>query len=129
MPAPDKQPSTDFIPWLAEGVHGSSKGVTGLQQDPTVTGWIEPALLNGFVAPPAPMTTVAYRLHTKTTALEFKGHIDATNAVTGNVAFYIIQPFWHPHDISFITDMDDGITFVPARVKIVAADGAVLIYW
>ena len=131
MPASDKQPSTDFVPWLAEHTHGNARGVTGLQQDPTVTGWIEPSLINGYASPGAPMTPVAYRLHTKTQALEFRGHIDAANATSGEIAFYIIQPFWHPHDISYLTDIQTDLlgSFNSCRVHISSVDGAVTLTW
>jgi len=129
MPAPDKQPSTDFVPWLAESTHGNSKGIAGLQQDPTVTGWIEPTLGTGYAAPAAPMAGVRYRMHTKTSSLEFGGHIDVSGATTGTVAFTLIQPFWPEYDISFITDIYDGAAFGVARVFINSVNGEVTLSW
>ena len=129
MPAPDKQPSNDFIPWLTERSQTAARGVQSLDNDPTATGWIEPTLLNSFVAPPAPMTRVRYRLHRRMNDLEFAGHIDATGATSNTVAFIIIQPFWPEYTISFLTDIYDGAAFGVARCSISSVNGEVTLIW
>jgi len=129
MPTPDNQPSNDFIPWLTETSRNASKGVQSLDNDPTVTGWIEPTLLNSYAAPSAPMTRVRYRLHRKHNSLEFAGHIDASAATTNTVAFVLIQPFWPEYDISFLTDIYNGVTFSTARCFINSVNGNVTLSW
>lgn len=129
MPASDKQPSNDFIPWLTERSQTAARGVHSLSNDPSVTGWIEPTLLNSYVDPPAPMTTMRYRLHRLTNSLEFAGHIDATGATTDTVAFILIQPYWPEYDISFLTDIYDGAAFSVARCFIDSANGEVTLSW
>jgi len=130
MPTPDKQPSNDFIPWLTERSQTAARGVQSLDNDPTTTGWIEPTLLNSFVAPAAPKTRIRYRLHGRTNSLEFAGHIDVSAATTNTVAFVLIQPFWPEYDISFLTDMSTGATtFAVSRVFISSINGNVTLSW
>ena len=129
MPASDKQPSNDFIPWLTETSQSAHKGVRSLDNDPTATGWIEPTLLNSFVAPAAPMTRVRYRLHRRTNSLEFAGHIDATAATINTVAFILIQPYWPDYDISFLTDIYNGAAFGVSRCFINSVNGEVKLSW
>jgi hypothetical protein len=129
MPAPDNQQPADFLPWMIDNLHGSKKGVDSLDKNPHATEWIQPALSGNFAAPPAPMSPVQYRLHTKTNSLEFRGHLDATLATTNTKAFTLIRPFWRAYDITFITDAFTGVTVLPARVYIYSSNGEVWVRW
>ena len=129
MPDPNKKLSTDFLPWLAESANENMRGVGKLRSDMGVTGFIEPTLLNGYAAPGGSMSSVQYRLWTKTNSLEFGGHIDASGATSGTVAFILIRPFWPPYDISFLTDIYDGVNFSIARCFINSTNGEVSLQW
>ena len=106
MPASDKQPPNELVPWLTQGHNQSRKDIDRLIQDPLVTQWIEPELLNGWAAPASPMAAVQYRYHMKTNALEFRGHL--SGGVSGTIAFNIIPPFRPLYDMDSINTLANG---------------------
>jgi hypothetical protein len=97
----------------------------------------EPPLENGF-AQPSPsdgLEPFAFRLHADG-SLEFKGHLDATSAVSGTVAVTLpganvgevdfrpaLDQYWHT------TIIDPPSTFTLALVLISATTGEVTISW
>lgn len=130
MPSNYPPNSPDFIHWLTQRSKRANEKADYLKNQPHFSPWITPTLLNGFIAPGGSKQSVKYRLHFKGDALEFAGHIDATNAVSNTVAFTLIQLFWPTADISFITDIETGTaTFSTCRVYISSVNGNVTLTW
>ena len=96
----------------------------------------EPPLENGFAAAAtAPLEPFAFRLHADG-SLEFKGHLDASGAVTGTVAVTLPganagEVDFRPNDQYWHTTIttDDGVTFFLALVFVEGASGDVTITW
>lgn len=95
-----------------------------------------PALQNSFAQPTAPLEPFAFRKHMDG-SLEFKGHLDASGATSGTVAFTLPgaadgEPEYIPENdqyfISAITP-DNGATFQTALVFIDSTTGDVTITW
>jgi hypothetical protein len=76
--------------------------------------------------PPYAAVGFYFDLHGK---LKFVGHIDASAASSGTVAFTLPDIFVPDHDDSWVTDVWDGTTFSLARVWIDSASGDVTITW
>lgn len=89
----------------------------------------EPALVNSWAQPVAPLEKFAFRLHSDG-SLEFKGHLDGTAAVSGTVAFTLPGAnagevdFLPANDQFFLTVLSDA---TPALVYIEALTGDVTI--
>lgn len=96
----------------------------------------EPALQNNFAQPSPPLEKFAFRLHSDG-SLEFKGHLNAENASSGDVAVTLpganagevdFRPANDQYFITAITE-DDGSSFTTALVFIDATTGEVTITW
>jgi hypothetical protein len=106
------------------------KDISYLLNESHVSEWIAPEILNSYEAPPAPMGGVRYRYNFKSNSVEFAGHLKVTSAVSGTVAFVIVQPFWPTYDISFLTDVTAGVgVFAIARIYISSINGDVTVTW
>lgn len=100
----------------------------------------EPPLINNWAQPDPPLEKFAFRLHTDG-SLEFKGHLDASGAASGTVAFVLpglytdpadaLPDFRPPNDQFFHTTIttDDGTSFSLAQVHIDSDTGEVTIVW
>lgn len=82
--------------------------------------------LNGWKEAGDPYDTVQFR-RTEDGGVEFKGHLNAEEAVTDTVAFVLPAGYRPPMDVSFLTDILAGTEFSVARVAISATTGEVTI--
>jgi hypothetical protein len=125
-------------------------GVKMTHQKPLASRWVEPdcatpgddcpdfapTLANSWAQPSAPLEKFAFRKHMDG-SLEFKGHLDASGATSGTVAFTLPgftdgEPdYTLPNDQYFHTVItpDDGTTFQIALVFIDSTTGDVTITW
>ena len=87
-----------------------------------------PAWQNSFAAAPAPYAAPAYR-HGTHWELEFKGHVDVSDAVSDTVAWTMDLDHRPTEDISFITDVLNGVGFSLARMHIDSESGDVTFTW
>jgi len=117
----------DHFAWQADELNRHRNAINRLDKRNLTGPWITPTLLNSYVAPPSPMIKAQYR--TVGDSLEFRGHIDATAATTGTVAFIILEPLWPTHDISFLTDIYNGAAFGVSRCFINSVNGEVKLSW
>ena len=119
----------DFISWLtgrAEQAHAKS---SFLAHNPDVGPWITPDLINNYGAAPPPRKAPCYRYHIKLDDFEFDGGLDVSDANVGDIAFYIIQPFWPKTLKEYITSYRTvGAVFGMSLVEINPDDGAVRVY-
>lgn len=101
----------------------------------------EPPLLNGFAQPSnaSDLEKFAFRLHADG-SLEFKGHLDAQAAASGDVAF--VLPGANAGEVDFRLANDQNwhttirtapgsgpTSFTLALVEVIASTGDVIIYW
>jgi len=91
--------------------------------------WVNLLLLNGWQNAGEPFFDTAVRL-SGDGSLEFRGHLDAANAVSGSVAFNLPSQFRPVHEISYISDVqvDEDGGFSTARI-LIKTDGDVTITW
>jgi len=141
-------------PSLEQAVYGRVRfGIKDTRQKPGAFRWwepecnpagsgdagctgLEPPLENGWLQPSAPLEKFAFRLHVDG-SIEFKGHLDATSAVSGTVAVTLpgatagevdFRPDNDQYFVSVITP-DGGVSFLTAMVFIDATTGEVTITW
>lgn len=131
MPGVDKPKPHGLIEYLVYGTKDADKRNNALEVDRQTGPWVPATIINGYAAPDPPMQSVKYRLDMKTDSLEFSGHLDVGSASSGDIAFYLMRPFWRGYDITFLTDVYDasGPAFNVARVSISSVDGAVSVEW
>lgn len=95
-----------------------------------------PCLQNGYLQVESPLELFAFRQHYDG-SLEFKGHLDVSNASTGDVAFTLPgvnggEPDYTLNNDQYfhtaITD-DGGTTFIFALVFIESSTGDVSLIW
>jgi hypothetical protein len=130
MPAPDPHKPPGLVEYLVHGNRDSDKRLVLRENDRHITAWVTPTLINSYAGPVPPKRMVQYRLHLKTDSIAFRGHIDVTGAASGNVAFYLLEPFWRDHDIHFSTSVETSLNvFQNALVKIESTNGAVSLFW
>lgn len=87
--------------------------------------WIEPVFTNGWTNAGPPYDDVAYRYGLSPKTLEFKGHL--VPGSSGTSAFTLEENYRPTKDVSWLTDILVGGSFMVARVQIVAASGNVVI--
>lgn len=122
------------------------------RQKPLASQWIQPVnegdpipdtepdytpeLQNDWLQPDPPLETFAFRLHYDG-SLEFRGHLDAINAVTDTIAVtlpgaLVGDPIYLPANDQYwhttITE-DGGTTFTLALIFIDSTSGDVMISW
>lgn len=110
--------------WQPECTPGTDEACTG----------DEPPLLNSWLQPSSPLEPFAFRLHADG-SLEFKGHLNGADAVSGTVAVTLPGAnagevdFRPDNDQYFVTVItpDDGASFQTAMVFIDATTGDVTI--
>lgn len=115
--------------WWVPGCSSVADAAAGCTGD-------EPALVNSWEQPSDPLERFGFRLHADG-SLEFKGHLNAANAVSGTVA--VTLPGANAGDVDFllandqyfhtVITTDDGTSFQIAMVFIEAATGDVTITW
>lgn len=96
--------------------------------DPPTVSWRSPPYENGYTYAGTPYDDPAFR-HGLDGALEFKGHVDVSGATSGDTAWTLPASFRPPFDVSWTTDVSDGVTFFLARVSVDASTGAVAMIW
>ena len=92
---------------------------------PDTNEW-SPPFENGWANAGPPYAYVAFRVG-RHKELEFQGHLDPSGATSGTVAF-TLPPYWRPErDVSWLTDVYDGVTATIARVSIDHTTGEVTV--
>lgn len=127
MPLNNKATETGFFARQAELSNRNATDIDTINKRNHTTAWIPVTLLNSYANPASTYSNPFYRMYRD--ELQFKGHIDATTATSGTVAFTLLRPFWPLKDITFLTDIYNGTAFTYSRVLISATTGNVTISW
>lgn len=117
-----------FEPTLPRTVYRNQRGLKFTSQRPHAFRWWtpgcstadaddadagctgdEPALVNGWAQPAAPLQLFAFRLHADG-SLEFKGHLDSAGASSGTVA--VTLPGANAGEVDFLSVLDGDQFFL-----------------
>lgn len=90
--------------------------------------WVEPDLLNSFVAASGRYGAVKYR-HGAHWELEFDGFLDVSAATSGTVAFILEEDYWPEKDIDLLTSVRNSSTFSAAMLTVDMDNGEVTVTW
>lgn len=96
--------------------------------DPECTTESSPPYEDGTTYAGPPYAFPAFR-HGLDGNLEFRGHVDISGA-SSPATLCTLPSEWRPeHDVSWITDLVDGASFVLARVAVDSSTGVVTLTW
>ena len=130
MPAPNPQEPQGLIEYLVHGTKQSDHRATQIENDNHYGPWIDPELLNGYLAVDAPKRTVQYRWNYKAGKPDFRGHVDGRGTISGDVIFYLDASIVLDHDITFITEISiSDANFSWFKILVSSSDNSVVGYF
>jgi hypothetical protein len=129
MPLPKSQKPDGLVEYLVRGTKHNDNRTTDIEKDNHYGPWIDPDLLNDWGPANPPRRTVQYRYNYKAGKLEFRGHVDASNAVSNTTVFTVDDAYIPNITVDTVTHILIGQVYTEAHVIVHAVTGNVVIQW